>query len=296
MSTPLFTIITPSFQQAAYLGQTLESVVSQDFKDFEYLVYDGGSTDGSVEIIKSFGKKLAHWESAIDGGQAAAINKGLARASGKWVAFLNSDDWYLEGALAHIARFIEVNPEAQWICSGVEYRQDNGRSWGVKQPSFVGFSPKEWLMLKNVCPQPGVFVRRDVLLKCGFLDTTLQFAMDLDWWIRFSEKGFRPNVLSNAVAVFRIHDGSKTMSSGRRFINDHRRILERYRSAMEDKDAQEIEAYLSNREHEFDLYELAERVTQRRFRWAEILELMQNAPQLVTYRAFWGMIRRALAG
>jgi hypothetical protein len=151
-------------------------------------------------------------------------------------------------------------------------------------------------MLKNVCPQPGVFVRRDVLLKCGFLDTTLQFAMDLDWWIRFSEKGFRPNVLSNAVAVFRIHDGSKTMSSGRRFINDHRRILERYRSAMEDKDAQEIEAYLSNREHEFDLYELAERVTQRRFRWAEILELIQNAPQLVTYRAFWGMIRRALGG
>src|SRR5262245_11946447 len=112
---PRITVVTPSFNQAAYLEQTILSVLGQNYPNLEYIVIDGGSTDGSVDIIKKFQDGISYWISEKDRGQGHAINKGLIRATGDIVAYLNSDDYYLDGALQRVADYFVINPEVDLI-------------------------------------------------------------------------------------------------------------------------------------------------------------------------------------
>ena len=123
--TPRISIITPSLNQGAYLERTVRSVVDQGYPDLEYIVVDGGSTDESVSILERYDDRIAYWVSESDSGQAHAINKGLARATGSIVAYINSDDYYLPGAFAEIARTL-CGPRVSWVAGSCRYEYPDG--------------------------------------------------------------------------------------------------------------------------------------------------------------------------
>ncbi|NMD27205.1 MAG: glycosyltransferase, partial [Chloroflexi bacterium] len=163
MSEPaLISIITPSYNQAAFLEQTLRSVLEQDYPNIEYWVIDGGSTDGSVDIIKRYAPKLAGWVSEADDGQADAINKGFARARGEYIAWLNSDDLYYPGALSEAVRALEANPAAPFVFSDVESIDETGKAFNRMHYGDWGLAD---LMRFRIIGQPGVFMRRSALRK-----------------------------------------------------------------------------------------------------------------------------------
>ena len=130
MNQPKISIITPSFNQSEFLEFTIQSVLSQDYPDLEYIIVDGGSTDGSLEIIKKYEDRLAWWVSEKDQGQTDAINKGFARATGKYLAWLNSDDTYQPGALSKAAEYLESHPEVGLVYGETNYIDQDGRGIG----------------------------------------------------------------------------------------------------------------------------------------------------------------------
>jgi glycosyltransferase involved in cell wall biosynthesis len=184
MPFPKVTIVTPSFNQAGFLEQTMQSVLSQGYPNLEYIVVDGGSTDGSTEIIAKCTDQLAWWVSEKDRGQAEGINKGLARATGEIVAWLNSDDLYQPGAIAGAVAAFEAAPEAGMVFSdvlaidgaGVPINCMRYGDWGLDE-----------LMTFHIIGQPGVFMRRCVLEQAGFLDLEYHYLLDHHLWLRLAQ-------------------------------------------------------------------------------------------------------------
>jgi Glycosyltransferases involved in cell wall biogenesis len=180
---PLVSIITPSYQQAAFLEQTMRSVLDQDYPNIEYIVVDGGSSDGSLEIIQKYAGKLAWWVSEKDNGQAEAINKGVARAKGEIIAWVNSDDLYLPGAISEAVKILQQNPEAGFVFGNVRVLDAGNRvlnelhygRWGLRE-----------LMSFHIIGQPAVFIRRSALPLDGFLDPSYHFLLDHQLWLRIA--------------------------------------------------------------------------------------------------------------
>src|SRR3990170_437224 len=180
---PLVSVVTPSFNQARFLRDTIRSVIEQDYPNIEYLIVDGGSTDGSVEIIQEYAGKVAWWVSEEDKGQAEAINKGMARANGEIVAWLNSDDLYLPGAVNQAVIALQENPQAGMVFGNAITIDIEGRllnllafpDWGLKD--FIGF--------RIIC-QPAVFVRRALYEQVRGLDLDYHYMLDHQLWIRLA--------------------------------------------------------------------------------------------------------------
>jgi glycosyltransferase involved in cell wall biosynthesis len=204
---PLVTIVTPSYNQAAFIRETLESVRSQDYPHIEHIVFDGYSTDNSVEIIKEFEDCLT-WFSEKDTGQSDAINKGFRMAKGDILAWLNSDDTYLEGAITKAVEFLESHPDVMMVY---------GKGYTIDKDSVVTgecyTEPFDMERLKslNYIYQPSVFIRKEVFDEIGFLDESLHFAMDIDLWIRVAKK-FKVEYLEEFLSTYRLHDDCKTIS------------------------------------------------------------------------------------
>ncbi len=217
----LVSIVTPSYNQARYLEQTLLSVFEQDYPRIEYIVIDGASTDGSVDIIKQYADRLAFWVSEKDSGQAEAINKGLARARGDIVAWLNSDDFYLPGAVTAAVKAFESHPEAGLIYGDTVAVDEQGE--------FIHF-PRcaQWtlddLLTFHILGQPAVFMRRDVLLQAGFLDPSFHFLLDHQLWIRMAS--IAPMVyVPERWAAGRFHESAKNVAQAAKFGEEAFRIL-----------------------------------------------------------------------
>jgi len=179
----LVSVITPSYNQAAYLEQTIQSVLSQDYAPLEYIVVDGGSTDGSLEIIQKYANRLAWWVSERDAGQAEAINKGLGRATGEIVAWLNSDDLYLPGAIAQAAQAFQENPQAGLVFGDAITIEAGGKQ--IKRLSFGDWGLEDLAGFRIIC-QPAVFMRREVLQQAGYLDLTYHYLLDHQLWLRIA--------------------------------------------------------------------------------------------------------------
>ncbi len=182
----LVSIITPSYNQAPYLEQTIQSVLEQDYPRIEYMVVDGGSTDNSVEIIKQYADRLAYWISTNDSGQAEAINKGLKRANGEILAWLNSDDYYMLNAVSVAVRCFDLNPDVVMVYGDMLAVDGDGRTINVMKYKQLSL---EDLLCFQIIGQPSVFFRRSALEKTGLLDPTFHFLLDHHLWIRLAQQG-----------------------------------------------------------------------------------------------------------
>lgn len=213
MSAPAISIVVPSYDQARFLEQNLESLVGQDEPGLEILVVDGGSGDGSLEIIRSYADRIAWWVSEPDAGQSDALNKGFARARGSWLGWLNSDDTLLPGALTAVTREIRRQPDAAWLAGAGWFVDEAGervRHYDPPAPISSAAELSPWR--ESWFAQPGTFMRRELFEKAGGkLRTDLRYAMDLDLWLRLARHA--PLVPVDAdLATYRLHGASKTVS------------------------------------------------------------------------------------
>jgi len=210
----LVSIITPSYNQAAYLEQTMRSVLGQEYLDIEYIVIDGGSTDGSVEIIRNYEDQLAYWVSEKDRGQTDAINKGFLAAKGEILAWLNSDDTYNPGAVKAAVDYLQENPQVGVVYSDLNLISESGK--------VVGKFPAAQTDLTRLrrgyvhIPQPAAFFRAELWRKVGPLDPSFFFAMDYDLWIRLAQVSHLQYLPGRTWANFRLHAGAKTVDADER--------------------------------------------------------------------------------
>ncbi len=186
MTQPLVTIVTPSFNQASYLEQTIQSVLSQKYSSIEYFIMDGGSDDGSKSIIMKYKEKLAGWVSEPDGGQADGINKGFARASGSICGWINSDDYYLPGAIESATNFLIKHPQVDLVYGDAISIDGAGKMINVMK--FSPYSLEDLMTFRIIC-QPAVFFRRKIWNESGGLNLTLRFLLDHELWLKMASKG-----------------------------------------------------------------------------------------------------------
>lgn len=219
---PLVSIVTPSYNQANYLEQTLDSVLGQDYARIEYLVADGASNDGSVEIIKKYADKLAWWVSEKDSGQGEAINKGLARTKGEIVAWLNSDDYYLPGTVSSAVKVFKENPDVVLIYGDMLAVDEKGQTFNVLK--YKQLSPED-LLCFQIIGQPAVFFRREAYKQAGGLDTTFHFLLDHHFWIRIAQHG-RIMHVPQTWAAARYHSEAKNRLKAAEFGREAFRILD----------------------------------------------------------------------
>ncbi len=228
---PLVTMVTPSLNQGAFLEQAMLSVLQQDYPAIEYIVMDGGSSDGSVEIIRRHQDRLAYWVSEPDAGQSVAINRGFARAKGTVFAWLNSDDLLMPSAVSIAMHFLEAEPDVGLVYGDRVEINGEGKTIG-----YLRCPPHDPEMFRKdvTLPQETVFFRRGVYEAVGGLDEDLHFAMDLDLWCKIARVA-RMRHIPAFLARFRRHHRSKSVvydavenATRRRYQEERELVMQRH--------------------------------------------------------------------
>ena len=205
----LISVITPSYNQGEFIGRTLASVAGQSFAAFEHLVFDGGSKDKTVDVLRA-SKPPLQWVSRADGGQADAVNQGLKAASGEIIAWINSDDIYYPGAFERVVAAFAADPELDVLYGQADHidREDI---------PFEAYPTTDWdpELLRQTCfiCQPALFFRRRVIEKVGLLDANLNYCMDYNYWLRLADAGCRFSYLKEKLAGSRLYEDNKTLSN-----------------------------------------------------------------------------------
>jgi len=220
---PIVSVVTPSYNKVAFIEETILSIRNQTYPHIEHIVVDGGSTDGTLDILRRYEDKLK-WISEPDKGQSDAINKGWRMAKGQILAYLNADDTYMPWAVESAVRCLSDNPDAGMIYGQCSIIDQHGQVTG--QYTREDFNMKRLLCCSCFIAQPTVFIRREVLNEVGYLDTNLYMAMDLDFWIRIALK-YRVKYLTRLLANYRFCPGTKTADELYRNEADHLHILEK---------------------------------------------------------------------
>lgn len=221
-SWPRVTIVTPSFNQAAFLERTLRSVLEQDYPNLEYIVIDGGSTDGSLEIIQRYADRLTFWSSKPDAGQADGINKGLRRATGEFAAWLNSDDTYQPGAIREAVEALKTDPELGMVYGNVESVDEHGHTIHIQR--FEQYSLQD-LMQFSIIGQPSVFMRRSVLERAGYLDLNYHYLLDHQLWLRMAALAPMQHV-PRTWSKASYHQQAKNLAGGAKFGEEALRMVD----------------------------------------------------------------------
>lgn len=231
MALPRITVVTPSYQQAAFLEQCILSVLRQGYPDLEYFVQDGGSTDGSVDIIRRYESRLSGWVSEKDGGQAEAIAQGFARATGEILVWLNSDDVFCPGALLAVGRHFAGHPDCECLNGGGYFIDEAGRYFRYHKLSFTRgvaapFARFKWLGAHSI-HQPSTFYRRSAYEAVGGVDRSLRFVMDRDLATRMAAR--RPLCAIPAMlSGSRVHGATKSETLQDVSAEESEMLMERY--------------------------------------------------------------------
>ncbi len=222
---PLVSIVTPCYNSARYLAETIESIRAQDYPHLEHLVIDGGSTDGTLEILQRYADRLT-WISEPDKGQSDAINKGFRRARGEIVAWLNADDLYFPRTVRTAVEALAAHPDAVWVYGGTEIIDGDGATLDVREAA--PFDVSRLLNEGDYISQPTVFMRSSVLNEVGLLDTDLHYCMDYDLWLRIGKKYPAYALPLPPLAKYRLHTASKTTYIPYAMVQERYRISQRH--------------------------------------------------------------------
>ena len=205
---PSMTIVTPSLNQGKYIRETIESVMRQQYSGLEYIVLDGGSTDDTLDILKSY--PHLKWLSERDRGQSDAINKGFDRAQNDIVAWINSDDSYVNGALEKAGYFMREHPEIDVLYGDCYLTNETGKILRARRE--IDFDPNVLLFGFNYIPQPSTFFRRSAVMRAGRLDISLKYSMDYEYFLRLCKSGARFQHVKEFLSFYRLQPGSVTFN------------------------------------------------------------------------------------
>lgn len=237
---PKITIITPSYNQGAFIERTILSIINQNYPNLEYIIIDGGSTDESVDIIKKYESSISYWVSEEDNGQAEAINKGIKKATGEIINWINSDDLLEKDALLKIAQ--AYDPSVYYYLGKTHMINNEDESIGdISQTNYSGLNKYDCLEVG--LNQPASFFNNSVIKRIGFLSEELHYSFDLDFWKRFLLHFEHPKVkvMDSYFASFRIHETSKTnlesQSTESSFSVENNSALKSYFSILSPKKA-----------------------------------------------------------
>jgi glycosyltransferase involved in cell wall biosynthesis len=233
---PKISLVTPSLNQGKFIEETIQSVLSQNYPNLEYLVMDGGSSDNTVTILKRYSTQLK-WVSEKDDGQTDAINKGLRMASGDILAYLNADDLLLPGTLLRVAQLFMEHPKAMWLTGQCRIIDESNRE--IRK--LITMYKNMWLRLRHpsillitdYISQPATFWRASVVNDVGDMDNSLHYTMDYDYWLRLYSK-YPPLFVPEYLAAFKIHPQSKTTSTGHKdvFVEEELSVIQRYTNSQ----------------------------------------------------------------
>jgi glycosyltransferase involved in cell wall biosynthesis len=225
---PKISIVTPSYNQGQYLEDTILSVLGQGYPNLEYLIYDAASTDNSVAIIKKHEKKLSFWISEKDNGQADAINKGFAKATGEILMWLNSDDVLMPNVLRFIAEQYLEKGDGIYFGNCIHFKENSNGSLYSSGSNVRASYDKIPLELGDTIIQPSSFWSKKVWLQNGILANNFHFGFDWEWFLRAKNNNIPFYSISKPISLYRIHDAHKTGIGGKKRQEELLKIYEIY--------------------------------------------------------------------
>ncbi len=234
MKLPKISIVIPAYNKAEYIRETLNSIVSQNYSNLEVIIQDNVSTDGTVEIIKQFASKypkVIFWESKKDKGQLDAINKGLSKATGEVLTYINADDVYKKGALLKVGKYFAEHPEILWVAGKGEMIDKKGRvvfSPITSYKNFLLFLNKYvFLLMTNYLTQSSVFLSKAAYQKFGPFTGARTGVMEYDLWLKLGKKQM-PKIINKTLSSFRIYKGSLSSKEFKKILSLDEQIAEKY--------------------------------------------------------------------